>query len=53
MPRAASGNSKPDHETTELTIAELDLASGGRKMEAQLNSGGVNPIVISRDRALG
>ena len=36
---------------TDLSDEDLDKVAGGR-MEAQLNSRGVNPLVISRDRAL-
>ena len=51
MSKVKIENSKPAGETTELTFAELDAVSGGR-LDAQLNSRSVNPIVISRDRAL-
>ena len=47
MSKVLKENSKPNKEMTELTIAELNAVNGGR-----LNAGGVNPIVISRDRAL-
>jgi bacteriocin-like protein len=43
--------SKSAKDISELSIAELSKVSGGR-MEAQLNARSVNPIVISRDRAL-
>jgi len=51
MSKARNESLKPDKGTTELTIAELGAVTGGR-MEAQLNSRSVNPIVIARDRTL-
>ena len=44
--------SKPAVEAAaELSLAELSAVSGG-KLDIQLKSRSVNPIVISRDRAL-
>jgi hypothetical protein len=36
-----------------LAPASAEQVKAGRRMEAQLKSRSVNPIVISRDRALG
>ncbi len=56
MSKARNETFKTINEMTELTAAELSAASAGKlinsRMEAQLNSRSVNPIVISRDRAL-
>ena len=56
MSKARNETFKTINEMTELTAAEMSAVGGGKlinsRMEAQLNSRSVNPIVISRDRAL-
>ena len=51
MSKAWKQSSTPVKEMAELTIAELSAVTGGR-LRAQLNAGGVNPLVVARDKAL-
>ena len=53
MSRLKNQKLDPSNKEKELTITELDAVNGGTEaIPARINQTSVNPVIISRDRAL-